>query len=178
MSEKLGALECCSMSPVARSAQSMRRVLRPSFIPNGRRVALLSWRRWQLGAHWSARPGTGRGGDCGRVDPGMRFEGKVAPLVFNQPGRNTWPDGRISTSQQSRSKNPMAMMEPFPGDDGVVACSRLSRLRRAAAIERVHALFPPRAGAGQQPNAAPEWRRRPCCSRTASTPVHISNSPQ
>ena len=103
-----------------------------------------------------ARPGTAAAGSCGGSTSRAARKTKIAPLVFNQPAE-ILADGRISFTRQSRSKNPMVMMEPFPGDDTTSRVFEVVSIAPGGGDERVHALFPPRSWRGQQPDAAAQW---------------------
>ena len=149
--EKLGALNILDVASgkVTQSCAGATAFIYPKWEKNGslivtaRSVAPTDGSPWD-GAGWELR----------RVNLAGCAQSLVAPLVFSQPGE-ILADGRISFTRQSRSKNPMVMMEPFPGDDTTSRVFEVVSIAPGGGDERVHALFPPRSGAGNSPMLTP-----------------------
>ena len=149
--EKLGTLNVLDVASgkVAQSCAGATAFIHPRWEKGGtlvvtaRTVAPAEASPWD-GGNWELR----------RIDPGTCAQTRIAPLVFSQPGQ-IMSDGRISFTRQSRSKNPMVMMEPFPGEDTTSRVFEVTSVAPDGSDERRHALFPPRSGEGNAPFLTP-----------------------
>lgn len=149
--EKLGALNVLDVASgkVTQSCASSTVFIHPRWEKGGtlvvtaRTVAPTEGSPWD-GGSWELR----------RVDPGTCAQTRIAQLVFSQPAQ-IMTDGRISFTRQSRSKNPMVMMEPFPGEDTTSRVFEVISVAPDGGDERRHALFPPRSGSGNNPLLTP-----------------------
>ncbi len=152
--EKMGALNIldAASGKVVQSCAGATAFIHPRWEKGGtlvvtaRNVAANDGSPWD-GGNWELR----------RVNLAGCAQTTVASLGFMQPAQ-IMADGRISYTRQSRSKNPMWYMEPFPRED---TTSRVFEVVSAApgggdgGEERVHALFPPRSGSGNNPMLLP-----------------------
>ena len=152
--EKLGALNVldAASGKVVQSCAGPTAFIHPRWEKSGtlvvtaRTVAPTEGSPWD-GGSWELR----------RINMGTCAQDRITQLVFNQPAQ-IMSDGRISFTRQSRSKNPMVFMEPFPGEDTTSRTFEVITVAPDGGNERRHALFPPRSGAGNSPMLMPDGK--------------------
>ncbi len=149
--EKLGALNVLDVASgkVVQSCSGATAFIHPKWEKGGTLVVTARSVAPTDGSPWD-----GAGWELRRINPAGCAESRIAQLVFSQPAE-IMSDGRISFARQSRSKNPMVMMEPFPGDDTTSRVFEVVSIAPGGGDERVHALFPPRSGSGNSPMLRP-----------------------
>ena len=149
--EKLGALHVLDVASgrIVQSCAGPTAFIHPRWEKGGTLVVTARSVAPTEGSPWD-----GAGWELRRLNPAGCAETRITSLVFSQPA-GILADGRISFTRQSRSKNPMVMMEPFPGEDTISRVFEVVSIAPGGGDERVHALLPPRAGAGNSPALRP-----------------------